>query len=542
MLQSTGSIRKTDEQGAEQSQKMSNALRVAVRHDNFIRVLVNLEIRTEWRDYGIDSGTNDFTIGIIAVKISRLSFRLRRSTISDGCRLQILRSNRLFSFPTNSIPRMSNEPPLDPQLPSGFYAAPNNRTNTTINNGTVVVNSFPDQHPLPPTRQFSHFQSYHSVTNDGNSQYPLTSNTFQYRNGPPPICPTAPGSWTTNERPNRSAIQTNGPFQQNTFNTDTTKCTNTNSIAKEEYRCQPCNLSLDSLAAWNAHRSSHITCTECTFSATPKVINGHYAAVHGKFSGAGFKTVTIAIPGVRTVQRFSICVGNHPDDIQRWIAERHKRFPRQKRPPSSETTSTLLVSESNSLDAIKVAPRSANDSTTSGAVLSSLLDGYGSSSSDDDNDTVAKCKADKPSAVTTTVASAVLSLSEMPKAQTCQRAIPSESVDSSRGYRTRSCHFYMRNGNCRNGDHCRFSHDRSTQSREEQTGSLPFTTPQANADPSTTALVRPPSAKRQKRPEESPVQSTNFLKKLLANDVKREAILTLQLLDFIVESDFLTKE
>ena len=47
-----------------------------------------------------------------------------------------------------------------------------------------------------------------------------------------------------------------------------------------------------------------------------------------KYSGRGLKTITISGPGLPT-QRFKICVGNHPDDIKKWIEERKKRFPRR---------------------------------------------------------------------------------------------------------------------------------------------------------------------------------------------------------------------
>ena len=39
-----------------------------------------------------------------------------------------------------------------------------------------------------------------------------------------------------------------------------------------------------------------------------------------KYSGRGLKTITIAGPGIPT-QKFKICVGNHPEDVKKWIEE-----------------------------------------------------------------------------------------------------------------------------------------------------------------------------------------------------------------------------
>lgn len=269
----------------------------------------------------------------------------------------------------------------------------------------------------------------------------------------------------------------------------------------EEFRCQPCNLTLQSALALQSHAATHVQCEQCDFAAAPKVVKGHFAAVHGKFSGNGFKTVTVAIPGVK-VQRFQICIGNRPEDIQRWIAERRQRFPRQSTTPSATELQQKQPKEPTPNDA---------ENTTG---LSSLLAGYGSSSSEDEDNTKGgiKSKADEQPPVT------------------AGNEQESTAISSPAGnnYRTRPCRFFMRNGKCRNGDSCKFSH---TICSHQQ--------PQQHEKP--TRDVQPHVKKQRVREFSSSTRHAkpSLLQNLLANDVKRESILTLQLLDYIVRSDFL---
>jgi len=226
------------------------------------------------------------------------------------------------------------------------------------------------------------------------------------------------------------------------------------------FRCEACNIYLNSQSSLESHISSHETCSECSFSASPTVLKGHYDRAHGKFSKNGFKSVTIAVPGC-PIQRFRICVGNHPEDIRAWIVERKKRFPRSS-PPAKQT---------------KQAP----------AGISSLLSGYGSSSSSDDESGETKAAATPTPSPTET-----------------------SPLQSASPVKTKPCRFFARLGTCKNGDSCRFLHEKME-----------------------------PAAKRHRveRPKD-----TTLLQKLLRNDQRRETALTLQLLEFIVETDFLTKE
>jgi hypothetical protein len=263
---------------------------------------------------------------------------------------------------------------------------------------------------------------------------------------------------------------------------------------------------LDSETAYQAHLKSHVQCTDCDFQGAPKVVKAHHQTIHGKFSKGGFKTVTVAIPGCK-VQRFRICVGSRPEDVQKWIAERKKRFPRR-----SETNDTLSSStkEESKANTSKEKQTTAKPETG----LSSLLDGYGSSSDEEEapagplkvTDTTAEDSPGKD------VPKIMPMHSQMSPDNDEERATKDDNNTTTRQNK-RICRFFARNGTCRNGDACHFRHEK----------------PDPNKKPSTH------NAKLQRKRKEPP---KSLLRSLLSNDIQRENTLTLQLLRHIVDRKF----
>lgn len=248
-----------------------------------------------------------------------------------------------------------------------------------------------------------------------------------------------------------------------------------------DYYCKACDVALDSQAAFKAHNDSHIKCSQCEYVASPKLVKAHNQSAHGKYAGSGFKTLTIAIPGC-PVQRFRICVGNDPEDVRKWIAERRKKFPRRQKTTAETSPSTAF---------------------------NSLLDGYGSSSSENDDGGNEK-KADAKQRNDGLPKNDIVSRSSTDK----------EHFSTDNKPRTRVCRFFARNGKCRNGDSCNFLHESVNM------GSV-------NASRSNQKLL---SRRRLTS------KSSTLLQKLLRTDAQRESYLTIQLLKYIVNCNFLQEQ
>jgi hypothetical protein len=175
------------------------------------------------------------------------------------------------------------------------------------------------------------------------------------------------------------------------------------------------------------------------------------------------------------VQHFRICVGNDPDDIRTWIQERKRRFPRQKK-------------------------------------LNDLLGAYGDSSSSEDEEeeeeaaTPRKDVVAASSSVSFITSSAVSAASKDSDSKTKRQAELIGTVNTNprgddHGKRCKLlCRYFAKSGTCTNGVNCTFSHE----------------TP--------VATLAPP---------------TSLMGKLLEQERRREAALTLQLLYMVhVEFDY----
>lgn len=241
------------------------------------------------------------------------------------------------------------------------------------------------------------------------------------------------------------------------------------------FRCEPCDLDLDSQVALQSHKKSHVKCSSCDFEGAPKVVKGHFQSAHGKFSGSGFKTVTVAVPGC-PMQRFRICVGNRPEDVQKWIEERKKRFPRSRPLP--------------------LAP--APEETKKVEPISALMHGYSSSEEEEmENDNHSQ-STPRPEQSTP--------LDQKP-------SVSNETQEQQQPQK-KPCHSFVRHGHCRRGDACPYRHDEN---------------------------LRKPAAIGNKRKEGSKKNKRDLLANLLESDGDREAKLSLQLIHYMVHSDFLKK-
>jgi len=326
------------------------------------------------------------------------------------------------------------------------------------------------------------------------------------------------------------------------------------------WSCEACKITLDSEKAFKSHRKSHVKCSDCSFEGAPKIVKAHYQAKHGKFSGSGFKTIAVGVPGCR-VQRFKICVGNRPEDIQRWIEERKKKFPRTvpKNISSSKdtnsadnTTSTLLETTTTT----EASTGKIQEQTSAAAGLSSLLLGYGSSDDDgsDNDNEVGKASSSKSSS--NAISPIVQKGDDVGDAQHANidgdtrsnTKIESNSKHLSnapasseklrreqQNKKPRPCRFFLK-GKCKNGNDCKFSHEvvEGAQQRKQQNPSQP------SRAPSSTGGRNKNNIKKRKRGGHT--SSDTLLRKLLQNDMERESTLSMQLLKFIVNNKFFLDE
>ena len=321
------------------------------------------------------------------------------------------------------------------------------------------------------------------------------------------------------------------------------KIIDTPSIA-QPYPCDACSISFPTKSALEAHTNSHIKCKKCSFTASKKVVGGHYKSKHGEYAGRGLKSVSIQQHGSRQVSRFKICVGNHPDDIKAWIEERKKRFPTRDRVLKREEKNKRNREEGalggasgtkrqKTVAAVGDGKKEVATTEKPSSSISSLIAGYGSSSDEDETEAGKKSSP---------------KINEMCREVTNNgpnhaTALVEESAST---FKTKPCRFFLRNGSCKNGDNCTYMHDLaqheeykdSAESRKQKQSQRDRARNEAKREMNliTTGREQAGSSKGG-----APGGQT-LLRKLLQNDIRRERSLCLQLLRYIADCNYLQEK
>ncbi|KAL7500244.1 hypothetical protein ACHAWT_010963 [Skeletonema menzelii] len=304
------------------------------------------------------------------------------------------------------------------------------------------------------------------------------------------------------------------------------------------------NINIDNIAIPASTKSDSPSPHRATQGDKPKKLNPKMAQ---KYSGQGLKTITISGPGLRP-QKFKICVGNHPDDIKKWIEERKKNFPRtscrQKgvnnrsgdvKQHQTETKRNRGgdVDTNESDDPTK----QHNESGENAASLSNLLAGYGSSSStSDDESTSKKDKSFDLASVETTAA-----------AKAASEKVSEDTNTSIQSRPKRICKYFQR-GKCHHGDSCKFLHSNEASSATRSDQRKRKRQAQSDRDKARNdheyelqilGLANPSHGSNLGG---KTMTNTSLLHKLLQRDKERERRLTLQLLRYIVDCDYFQSE
>jgi len=273
-----------------------------------------------------------------------------------------------------------------------------------------------------------------------------------------------------------------------------------------------------------------------------------------KYAGRGLKTITVSGPGIPT-QKFKICVGNHPEDIEKWIEERRRRFPRMNgsqrdsggvdRDSAGTKRNRQREGQGNVVQKrIRVDENAKSDSTSKEGAetggLSSLLGGYDSSSSEGEEAGL-KCKpADQVEDAPTSPA--------IPSLEGESAKISVHDAASNVPQPKRLCKYYQR-GKCHHGTSCKFLHshdntpkDPSWQSKKRQSQSeRDKANNQYQRELQILGLATPGHGSRYTAGGKV-INNTSLLHKLLQRDKERERRLTLKLLRYIVDGDYFQGE
>ncbi|OQS07511.1 hypothetical protein THRCLA_00482 [Thraustotheca clavata] len=290
--------------------------------------------------------------------------------------------------------------------------------------------------------------------------------------------------------------QQKGGYTQGNRNTSKAANTTENVQPAMQFHCEPCDKHFPYKSQYDAHLNTHESCWEpnCDFSACKRVVTSHHQTVHGQFAGSGLKEIDVE------GQKFTVLVGNSPEDIAKWREERRKKWP---------STSVVKRKMEENEERIRA-----------GDVVEPALKRVKTT---DENSTQVDPK-ESHGQVENDVATNASQVKNSPDKRTnkkstkfCVKYIRNEcklgdECHFNHNISHVNCKSFSTKGTCRRGDNCKFMHSSGSKKA-----------PKAPTKSATTQVKE---------------HKNSLLGKLLEKDIIREQRLVLQAFRFIVEKNF----
>lgn len=309
--------------------------------------------------------------------------------------------------------------------------------------------------------------------------------------------------------------------------------------------CEPCDKEFTQLGPFEAHKATHETCWHpgCAFNATRKVVQAHFHGSHGQFSGSGYKMIDVE------GQKFRVLMGQSPEEISQWRAERRKKFPTAEIEEAKKKELAALA-EAGGVMPKNVANKT-NRTDTKKRELESGGEGGRTKRARDNTENGEEGEGDDHSANGDTPNGGAEVT--VPGVRKCfqygrGKCKNGESCAYSHDYEPRVCQFFIK-GYCKQGFKCNHIHD--NDARKEYRANNPPTPRTKNEDGTTpskdskkpTVPKKPPTINKNgelsiPEPLSGGARGTLW-RKLLEDEITKEENIVLQCLRYLVQSNYL---
>ncbi|KAG6954712.1 hypothetical protein JG688_00012220 [Phytophthora aleatoria] len=376
-------------------------------------------------------------------------------------------------------------------------------TFSSNSNSVTTTRGYPPQYPPSQELYQPQYQQYQQPPAQFQQQgYGDDGRGYNNGNPPPPPAPFQPmDNFQQYQQPPQQFQQQQPPLPQQQFQQFQDESPRYSNNPPMPAPPQPQTDYADA-ARYEAHVGTHVTCSDCDFSASKRVVTAHFQTAHGQYAGQGLKEIDVE------GQKFMVLVGNSVEDITKWREERRKKWLAMSRQPKPTTTAVAApVAGKRKLSV------SSEEDLEEGEI---------------EEDEEAKAQVALRNSATVSQPDA---------------GVQEPPVKKQR--KTMLCKWFSR-GNCRFDDaHCKYSHDRSAFGCRAMMykGSCskglycPFS--------HDTAVLSGQRERSQKASKERATEQQwrgeqkSLLRKLLAKDVRVEQRKMLQIVHFLVANDLL---